>query len=184
VDAVQGEHEAALSAALADFQQRYGIETDSPAFKVVAASLASLPNAANVLSSPEALTAALEQAYEHTADATVAFAKSVDEQNFRQAFRQESLRHGSMRPRTDDHLAQMAARRIGPSTVEDQALEIIRRAKGTNEDRRAAVAARNDEFRGAFAEASRSKFAEGNRAGAARAIKARDEGSDRRAGAF
>jgi hypothetical protein len=142
--------------------------------ELVAAELSAMPNK---WESPAAFGQALERSYESATDAVNAAQRSANMSQFRQAFRHESLRAGgAMRPPADDHLAQMASRQIGPSSLAELGADIVTKIKGTRAERQAAVAARNEAIRVQFAQAARgSGFGEGAREQAARALEAREE---------
>lgn len=182
VQTMEVAHEAALADALAAFQAKHGIETNDVMFKLVTEAMAATPNAANALSSPQALTSALEAAREQAADAYGAYEGSANEANFRGSFRQEMARHGVFG--NQEAKAAMTSRPVGPQSMEELTAEIVARAKGTKAQRAARSEANQAAFREQFKELTTSEWADENRAGAARALKARAEGKDRKPGAF
>jgi hypothetical protein len=164
--------EAAFAKELNDFQDAHP-ETRAGGLmhEFVATRLAGNPGA---WSSPEAFKQALEQAYEVSADVANGALSAASELDFRSAFRHESLRHGSMRPPSRDHLASM--RPIGPESAEAFAADITAKTRGTKAQRQAALQARDADFKAQFAQTSRgSGFGEGAREQVARALEAREE---------
>jgi hypothetical protein len=171
--AAQHEVTSAFAEQLADYYRAHPEYEHGTAKNLMLAQI--LAGDPSIGASPESFRRGLEAAREVVEDVSGAALRAANEISFRKQFQQEALRHSPMRPPTQEHLAEMAARPIGPSSFGELGADIAARTNGTPAQRQAALQARDAEIRAQFAEHSRSKFAEGNREGAARALKARSE---------
>jgi hypothetical protein len=169
---MQGAVASAYAGELADFYASHPeYATGSVKNQLLAVALADDPN---IGSSPASFRAGLETARQATESVSNAALSTANEMDFREQFRQEAFR--GFRPPADDHIAAAAARRIGPSSPEELTAEVIARAKGTQAQRKAALEARNADFKAQFASHARgSGFGDGQREQVARALEIREE---------